>query len=266
MHDYDSNKFSMVMDSALLRTYAQTLKTKRSSINLKRSSHSNNSQLAGRTKSIRRVRCKKCEPCTREECNICIFCLDMKKNGGSGKLKQSCLSRKCIEPSLPKHCVCSICNVQNCPDFRLDLSVNNLNVDGLNFKALHECSTCFAITHPLCLYMKYRKFIENKIPAINEDIPSSWECFLCVHKIDNVDGYDKTTNLNNSTIQINNNLSLDISSEINFPSSKIELIEQIEHASDSMPSKVIIMPIPTVKPQESGKGCISVKRLKLEKK
>ena len=44
----------------------------------------------------RRVRCKKCEPCTRADCRECNFCKDMKKYGGPGRMKQSCISRQCL--------------------------------------------------------------------------------------------------------------------------------------------------------------------------
>jgi len=48
----------------------------------------------------RRVRCKKCEPCTRTDCRLCSFCKDMKKYGGPGRMKQSCISRQCIRVSI----------------------------------------------------------------------------------------------------------------------------------------------------------------------
>lgn len=44
---------------------------------------------------IRRVRCNECEGCHRGNCNECRFCVDMKKNGGLGKLRQSCQMRFC---------------------------------------------------------------------------------------------------------------------------------------------------------------------------
>ena len=47
----------------------------------------------------RRVRCKKCEPCTRDDCRECNFCKDMKKYGGPGRMKQSCISRQCLAVS-----------------------------------------------------------------------------------------------------------------------------------------------------------------------
>lgn len=48
----------------------------------------------------RRVRCKQCEPCTREDCMECSFCKDMKKYGGPGRAKQSCISRQCLRVGL----------------------------------------------------------------------------------------------------------------------------------------------------------------------
>uniref|UniRef100_A0A8C6TV26 [histone H3]-dimethyl-L-lysine(36) demethylase n=1 Tax=Neogobius melanostomus TaxID=47308 RepID=A0A8C6TV26_9GOBI len=44
----------------------------------------------------RRVRCKRCEACMRTECGDCNFCRDMKKFGGPGKLKQTCVLRQCL--------------------------------------------------------------------------------------------------------------------------------------------------------------------------
>ena len=51
----------------------------------------------------RRVRCRRCEPCTRTDCTECVFCLDMRKYGGPGTSKQSCMSRKClsVSPHIP---------------------------------------------------------------------------------------------------------------------------------------------------------------------
>ncbi|XP_054600276.2 lysine (K)-specific demethylase 2Bb isoform X3 [Nothobranchius furzeri] len=44
----------------------------------------------------RRTRCRKCEACLRTECGECHFCKDMKKFGGPGRMKQSCIMRQCI--------------------------------------------------------------------------------------------------------------------------------------------------------------------------
>lgn len=47
----------------------------------------------------RRTRCRKCEACLRSECGECHFCKDMKKFGGPGRMKQSCIMRQCIAVS-----------------------------------------------------------------------------------------------------------------------------------------------------------------------
>uniref|UniRef100_A0A3B3Q5P2 [histone H3]-dimethyl-L-lysine(36) demethylase n=1 Tax=Paramormyrops kingsleyae TaxID=1676925 RepID=A0A3B3Q5P2_9TELE len=44
----------------------------------------------------RRVRCKRCEACLRTECGDCNFCRDMRKFGGPGRLKQTCVLRQCL--------------------------------------------------------------------------------------------------------------------------------------------------------------------------
>merc|ERR1719369_1676897 len=42
-------------------------------------------------------RCFKCESCLKPDCRKCIYCKDMKKYGGKGTKKQSCMERpKCL--------------------------------------------------------------------------------------------------------------------------------------------------------------------------
>lgn len=60
----------------------------------------NRKKLRGRSRSSsgsrRRVRCGNCEGClNRVDCQTCTYCLDKPKYGGSGKLKQCCLHRRC---------------------------------------------------------------------------------------------------------------------------------------------------------------------------
>ena len=50
---------------------------------------------------VRRIRCKQCEACLSEDCKECVYCQDMKKYGGPGTLKKSCVKRKCENPLLP---------------------------------------------------------------------------------------------------------------------------------------------------------------------
>uniref|UniRef100_A0A672JWV2 [histone H3]-dimethyl-L-lysine(36) demethylase n=1 Tax=Sinocyclocheilus grahami TaxID=75366 RepID=A0A672JWV2_SINGR len=110
----------------------------------------------------RRVRCKRCEACLRTECGDCNYCRDMRKFGGPGRLKKSCVLRQCLAPALPLTAVCAICK-----EGYLE------SIDSESVQTLMECSECAQITHPECI----------KVPGegiINKDLPSCWECPKCV--------------------------------------------------------------------------------------
>ncbi|KAH8071358.1 hypothetical protein JL721_4332 [Aureococcus anophagefferens] len=61
---------------------------------------------------VKQRRCGVCAGCTAVECGVCKYCLDMKKRGGSGTIRQACKERKCQQvttagggprvPRLPK--------------------------------------------------------------------------------------------------------------------------------------------------------------------
>uniref|UniRef100_A0A7N6A9T1 [histone H3]-dimethyl-L-lysine(36) demethylase n=1 Tax=Anabas testudineus TaxID=64144 RepID=A0A7N6A9T1_ANATE len=91
----------------------------------------------------RRVRCKRCEACMRPECGECNFCRDMKKFGGPGKLKQTCVLRQCLSPGLPLSAVCEICKEPNQEE------------TGDPSLTLMECSNCAQIVHPACLTVQH---------------------------------------------------------------------------------------------------------------
>ena len=55
----------------------------------------------GASSRVRRVRCKQCEACLRDDCKECVFCRDMRKHGGPGTMKQTCIKRRCLNPILP---------------------------------------------------------------------------------------------------------------------------------------------------------------------
>uniref|UniRef100_A0A4W6F7D6 [histone H3]-dimethyl-L-lysine(36) demethylase n=1 Tax=Lates calcarifer TaxID=8187 RepID=A0A4W6F7D6_LATCA len=110
----------------------------------------------------RRVRCKRCEACMRPECGDCNFCRDMKKFGGPGKLKQTCVLRQCLSPGLPLSAVCEICKEPNQEE------------SGDPSLTLMECSNCAQIVHPACLTGE---------GVVNKDLPSCWECPKCVQGI-----------------------------------------------------------------------------------
>ncbi|XP_026159665.1 lysine (K)-specific demethylase 2Aa isoform X4 [Mastacembelus armatus] len=112
----------------------------------------------------RRVRCKRCEACMRPECGECNFCRDMKKFGGPGKLKQTCVLRQCLSPGLPLSAVCEICKEPNQEE------------TGDPSLTLMECSNCAQIAHPACLTIQGEGMV-------NKDLPSCWECPKCVQGI-----------------------------------------------------------------------------------
>ncbi|XP_052799736.1 lysine-specific demethylase 2A-like [Mya arenaria] len=138
----------------------------------------------------RRVRCKQCEPCTRDDCLECNFCKDMRKYGGPGTAKQSCISRQCLRPVLPKSAVCQICTSAVC---RLERSVASKEDGSADEEedystCIMECGLCWEIVHPLCLSRKFENLTTEG--AINEDLPNSWKCSKCCY--DGKEGQLKT--------------------------------------------------------------------------
>ncbi|XP_061740726.1 F-box/LRR-repeat protein 19-like isoform X1 [Nerophis ophidion] len=116
----------------------------------------------------RRTRCRRCQACTRSECGECHFCKDMKKFGGPGRMKQSCLLRQCTAPVLPHTAVCLACGEAGKED-----TVES-EEDKFSW-CLMECTICNEIIHPRCLQMGKAEGV------INEEIPNCWECPKC-HK------------------------------------------------------------------------------------
>ncbi|XP_005090385.1 lysine-specific demethylase 2A [Aplysia californica] len=119
----------------------------------------------------RRTRCKQCEACTRSECGECTFCKDMKKFGGPGRMKQTCISRQCMAPVLPSSSVCLICNQEG--------QESSQDPDDVSMQ-LMECGICWEIVHPACLQKKYENLDNDG--AVNEDLPNSWECSKCCNE------------------------------------------------------------------------------------
>jgi len=121
----------------------------------------------------RRVRCKTCEACQGGDCKQCVYCKDMTKYGGPGRMKQTCEKRRCLHPQLPVCAHCSHC--------RLDGWYNEPKVQGKEAERpeqppdLYECTVCLDIVHPRCA---------EKIMGtgrINNDLSNSWECAKCIN-------------------------------------------------------------------------------------
>uniref|UniRef100_A0A8B9K4S7 [histone H3]-dimethyl-L-lysine(36) demethylase n=1 Tax=Astyanax mexicanus TaxID=7994 RepID=A0A8B9K4S7_ASTMX len=110
----------------------------------------------------RRVRCKRCVACLRTECGACTYCKDMRKFGGPGRLKKTCILRQCLAPGLPLSAVCSICKE----------GIQEIEGDTEPTQTLMECSECAQITHPECIMVPGEG-------VINKDLPSCWECPKC---------------------------------------------------------------------------------------
>lgn len=119
----------------------------------------------------RRTRCKNCEACVRADCGECHFCKDMKKFGGPGRMKQSCIARQCMSPILPHTACCMICGRDGWEKMLTS------TIDGVNQSSLMECSQCWEIVHPVCLKEKDPDISLDC--AICEDLPNSWECPKC---------------------------------------------------------------------------------------
>ncbi|XP_066957915.1 lysine-specific demethylase 2A-like isoform X3 [Macrobrachium rosenbergii] len=127
----------------------------------------------------RRVRCKLCEPCTRDDCRQCLYCLDMIKYGGAGVMKQSCKMKKCTQPMLPAAAICYECELDGWGrTVSLGIQKPPPNVPN----SLFECCVCYKVSHLSCLSNKF----ENVDGIVNEDLPNSWECPECVKE-----GYNK---------------------------------------------------------------------------
>uniref|UniRef100_A0AAQ6A3D8 [histone H3]-dimethyl-L-lysine(36) demethylase n=1 Tax=Amphiprion ocellaris TaxID=80972 RepID=A0AAQ6A3D8_AMPOC len=108
----------------------------------------------------RRVRCKRCAACCRKECGNCQYCYDMRKFGGPGRMKKSCVMRQCLAPALPNTARCVICGEGESDE------------SNPSTHSLMECSVCSDITHRQCV----KEPGEGKI---NQDLPSCWECPKC---------------------------------------------------------------------------------------
>ncbi|XP_027260310.1 F-box/LRR-repeat protein 19 isoform X4 [Cricetulus griseus] len=164
----------------------------------------------------RRTRCRRCRACVRTECGDCHFCRDMKKFGGPGRMKQSCLLRQCTAWGTRKNLPQVYRKLSPCclpvprylqeepiPFTREELlslaSSTHLRpvlphtavcllcgeagkedtVEGEEEKfslSLMECTICNEIVHPGCLKMGKAEGV------INSEIPNCWECPRCTQE------------------------------------------------------------------------------------
>ncbi|XP_071513076.1 lysine-specific demethylase 2A-like isoform X3 [Panulirus ornatus] len=121
----------------------------------------------------RRVRCKLCESCLREDCRKCGFCMDMVKYGGPGTMKQTCKMKKCTQPMLPAAAFCYECQLDG---WGRVLTTPPQKPPVNTPSSLFECCVCFKISHLKCISSKF----PDADGIVNEDLPNSWECPECV--------------------------------------------------------------------------------------
>uniref|UniRef100_A0A8C5NCJ3 [histone H3]-dimethyl-L-lysine(36) demethylase n=1 Tax=Gouania willdenowi TaxID=441366 RepID=A0A8C5NCJ3_GOUWI len=108
----------------------------------------------------KRVRCKRCAGCRRKECGTCHACQDMRKFGGTGRMKKGCMLRQCLLPALPNTARCAIC------------LVGESHGSNKRRLALMECVICSEIAHRQCIK-------EPGQGKMNKELPSCWECPKC---------------------------------------------------------------------------------------
>ena len=114
----------------------------------------------------RRARFGSCEVCKEVDCKTCLACRDMPKYGGAGKVKQSCVKRKCCRPSLPVAAACTVCGLDGWgaqPDHRRQAP------------DMSSASCAQHIIHLQCVGGGQRAQGE-----ILSRLPNSWECNKCV--------------------------------------------------------------------------------------
>ena len=138
----------------------------------------------------RRVRCHRCEPCTRDDCGECKYCKDMKKFGGTGISKQCCLSKQCLQPLLPTTTTCMLC----------EAIIDRKHENETNI--MYECDICFEIYHAKCFRRRYGH-LSHIESIVNEDLNNCWKCANCLNN-----GYIKQSehpSFNNNNNNNNNN-------------------------------------------------------------
>ncbi|XP_022085617.1 lysine-specific demethylase 2A-like isoform X2 [Acanthaster planci] len=142
----------------------------------------------------RRTRCRKCENCLSQDCRNCHFCRDMKKYGGPGRMKQSCVARQCLYPMLPHNAVCAICTREE------RLGSSGVKGDS-EVSSLMECHQCYEIVHPDCLAKQLMSEYEG---VINEDLANSWQCPKCVAKKETQGEDNEESNQNEKPVKRKN--------------------------------------------------------------
>jgi len=161
----------------------------------------------------RRTRCKKCVACNNSDCGLCNFCKDMIKYGGTGKSKQSCITRQCLQPMLPNSTTCSLCGKDG---WENDRTRTDAETRESRPSSIMECAICYDLVHPACIASSY-----PDVPgSVDEDLPNSWECPKCCtegrnahYKPRHFKARDKVLSLRESGVFTNDSEDLEVTVE-----------------------------------------------------
>ncbi|XP_033123248.1 lysine-specific demethylase 2B-like [Anneissia japonica] len=182
----------------------------------------------------RRTRCRNCDNCLRSDCGQCNFCKDMKKFGGPGRMKQSCINRQCLAPILPACATCSLCGYEV--------------QEG---KELMECHQCNDIVHPACLQAKG----QPNEGVVNADLPNSWECPKCIAADSKSEKSEDTLKSDSSTMkkvkQAKKRQQQDANSPVSNSAEKMSKKSKSESSSPVLRSKRLSVQRSTTKPSQA---------------
>nr|CAD7578643.1 unnamed protein product [Timema californicum] len=101
----------------------------------------------------------------------------MVKYGGPGRMKQTCVMRKCLQPMFSPTSTCTVCGLNGWWEKPVLLTAKMLEQTAPS--ALMECVLCHEITHPNC----WKKLYPDVEGVVNEDLPNSWECSKCTKHV-----------------------------------------------------------------------------------
>uniref|UniRef100_A0A4W3HBC5 Lysine demethylase 2B n=1 Tax=Callorhinchus milii TaxID=7868 RepID=A0A4W3HBC5_CALMI len=143
----------------------------------------------------------------------------MKKFGGPGRMKQSCIMRQCIAVSNPA---------------KAGKEDTVEEEEKFNFM-LMECSICNEIVHPSCLK------VQDAEGVVNEELPNCWECPKCNHegktgKQKRGPGFKYASNLPGSLLK-EQRLNRDLKDSPETPGKKGEREENPKRRSEEHPRK-----------------------------
>ncbi|XP_035709245.1 jmjC domain-containing histone demethylation protein 1 isoform X2 [Folsomia candida] len=123
----------------------------------------------------RRGRCGKCQACRNtEDCGQCANCMIRQKYKDSVDIlrRKICVMNECMAPVLLHNTICGECGFDGWNE--TPHVVPKLHT---TLSTLMECSICWKIVHPICIGHKSNPQV---IAIVNDDLPNSWECPLCL--------------------------------------------------------------------------------------